>query len=216
VFLAAAVPARSGDRVLELGCGVGAAALCLAARLPGITVTGVEREAQAAALARRNATATGLPLEVVEADIGQLPPGLRGMGFDHVMMNPPYFTSGPLAGDAARAGARHEGTPLTVWIDTAIRRLRPGGRMTLIQAVDRVPEILRACDARLGSLTLRPLAPREGRPAGRVIVTGRKGGRAAFSLLPPFVLHAGPAHVADADSYTPRAQAILRDGAGFD
>jgi tRNA1(Val) A37 N6-methylase TrmN6 len=216
VFLAAAVPARAGDRVLELGCGVGAAGLCLVARVRGIILTGVEREPQAAALARRNAAATGLPFEVVEADIGQLPADLRTQAFDHVMLNPPYFTSGPPAGNAARAGARHEDTPLNAWIDTAVRRLRPGGQLTLIQAVDRVPDIFRACDTRLGSLTLRPLVPRDGRPAGRVIVTGRKGGRAAFALLPPFVLHSGPAHEADADSYPPRAQAILRDGAAFD
>jgi tRNA1(Val) A37 N6-methylase TrmN6 len=216
VFLAAAVPARAGDTVLELGCGVGAAALCLAARVPGITVTGVEREPQAAALASRNAKANGLSFEVVEADLVHLPAGLRNAIFDHVMMNPPYFTSGPPAGDAGRAGARHEETPLTVWIDTAVRRLRPGGQLTLMQAADRVPDILRACDARLGSLTLRPLAPRDGRPAGRVIVTARKGGRAPFTLLPPFVLHSGPAHGADAESYTSRAQAILRGGAPFD
>lgn len=216
VFLAAAVPARAGDAVLELGCGVGVAALCLAARVPGVAVTGVEREPQAAALARRNAAAAGLPFEVVEADLGRLPADLRHAAFDHVMMNPPYFTAGPQADDTGRAGARHEETPLATWIDTAVRRLRPGGQLTLVQAVDRVPDILRACDGRLGSLTLRPLAPRDGRPAGRVIVTARKGGRAAFALLPPFVLHSGPVHLSDAESYTPRAQAILRDGAAFD
>ena len=45
VFLAAACPAKSGDHVLELGCGVGAAALCLAARVAGLQILGVERQA---------------------------------------------------------------------------------------------------------------------------------------------------------------------------
>jgi len=31
VLLAAAIPARAGQRVLDLGCGAGAASLCLAA-----------------------------------------------------------------------------------------------------------------------------------------------------------------------------------------
>ena len=34
VFLAAAVPAKSGNKILELGVGTGAAALCLLARIP--------------------------------------------------------------------------------------------------------------------------------------------------------------------------------------
>ena len=42
VFLAAAVPAGPRDTVLDIGCGVGAAALCLAARVPGCRVTGID------------------------------------------------------------------------------------------------------------------------------------------------------------------------------
>ncbi|MBF0393554.1 MAG: methyltransferase, partial [Alphaproteobacteria bacterium] len=34
VFLAAAVPAGAGQRVLDAGCGAGAALLCLCARVP--------------------------------------------------------------------------------------------------------------------------------------------------------------------------------------
>ena len=42
VFLAAAVPAHTGDSVFEAGIGPGVAALCLLARSPGVEVTGVE------------------------------------------------------------------------------------------------------------------------------------------------------------------------------
>ena len=55
VLLAAAVPARPGERVLELGCGSGAAFLCLAARVPDLDIVAVEREPALAALARDNA-----------------------------------------------------------------------------------------------------------------------------------------------------------------
>lgn len=40
VLLAAACPARPGERVLDLGCGAGAAALCLATRVPGLELAG--------------------------------------------------------------------------------------------------------------------------------------------------------------------------------
>jgi tRNA1(Val) A37 N6-methylase TrmN6 len=215
VFLAAAVPAVAGDRVLELGCGAGVAALCLAARVPGLSVTGVERDPVAADLARRNAEANRLPLRVVEADLAALPTDLRAESFDHVMMNPPFFTEGTRSRCAPRAEARHEETALDVWLDCAVRRLVPGGQLTVMQSADRLPELLRGLDGRMGSLSLRPLTGREGRPAGRVILLARKGGRGAFVLHPPFVLHEGPAHDGDRESYTFAARAILRDGTGL-
>ena len=56
VLLAASIPARSGQSVLELGLGVGTAALCLSARVAGLSLTGVEIQSDYAALARENAS----------------------------------------------------------------------------------------------------------------------------------------------------------------
>src|SRR5512139_3877326 len=44
VLLAAAVPAGEGDIVLDVGCGTGAAALCLATRVEAAHVTGIEAD----------------------------------------------------------------------------------------------------------------------------------------------------------------------------
>ncbi len=60
VMLAAAVPAQAGESALELGAGSGAASLCLAARVPGVVVTGVEIDGALVSLARDNAAANGL------------------------------------------------------------------------------------------------------------------------------------------------------------
>ena len=54
VALAAAVVAGKRDRVLDAGCGSGGAMLCLAARLPMCSVTGLELDPELACLARRN------------------------------------------------------------------------------------------------------------------------------------------------------------------
>ena len=54
VLLAATVAARPGQRVLEAGTGAGAALLCLAARVPGIAATGIERDPALAEFARAN------------------------------------------------------------------------------------------------------------------------------------------------------------------
>ncbi len=215
VLLAAAVAARPGESVLDLGCGVGVAALCLATRVPGLGLAGVERQADYAALARQNAARNGVSLEVVEADLATLPADLRARSFDHVLTNPPYYprSAGTPARDPGREAARREETPLPLWLATATRRLRPGGTLTLIQSADRLPDTLAALPPALGSLVVLPLSPRLGRAANRFLLAGRKGGRAAFRLLSPFVLHDGMVHDGDRDLLMPAAQAILRNGA---
>ena len=217
VLLAASVPARAGETVLELGCGVGVASLCLGRRVAGLRLSGLELQPAYAALARRNAGANGLSFEVHEGDVAAMPLGLRSASFDHVIANPPYFgaASGTPARDAGRETAQREATPLADWIAAGRRRLKPGGWLTLIQAADRLPDILSAFDAGAGSVTVLPIAPRAGRPAGRVIVAARKGGRSPFRLLAPLVLHEGAAHLADGDDYSALARAVLRDGAGL-
>lgn len=217
VFLAAAAPARPGQRVLELGCGVGTASLCLARRVAGVTITGVEIQADYAALARRNAAENDLPFEVVEGDLSNLPADLKQRQFDHVIANPPYFRRDQslAAPDAGRERAMGEQTPLAVWVDVAARRLAHKGRLTMIQRADRVPEMLAACTGRLGSVEVQPLAPRVGRRAKLVLLRAVKGGRAPFALLPPVLLHEGAEHGEDAEDYTPAIAAVLRAGAAF-
>ena len=103
--------------------------------------------------------------------------------------------------------------PLSVWVQAAAQRLQPGGWLTLIAGADSLPDLLAALAPKLGSAAVLPLQPREGRAAPRILLRARKGGKAPFRLLPPLILHTGPAHDGDRESYTPQANAILRDGA---
>ena len=129
VLLAASVPATSGQSVLELGCGAGAAILCLAARVPGLQMCGVELQPPYAGLARRNAADNSITLEVATADLGALPTELKQRQFDHVIANPPYYRAGAHspAHDSGRSVALGEQTPLANWIDVATKRLAPRG-----------------------------------------------------------------------------------------
>lgn len=212
VLLAASVPAGPGERVLDLGCGAGAAVLCLGARVPGLVLTGVEIQRAYANLAARNGQGR---LEVFHADISDLPATLRQRQFDHVLANPPYFE--PRRRRAGRDGAREtaigEATPLAIWVSIAAQRLGPKGSAHFIHRAERLPDLLAAMSGRLGSIEVLPVTPREGRLADRVIVRARKNGRANFKLHPPLVMHEGSRHVKDGDSYTPRVAAVLREGA---
>ncbi|AHM03857.1 putative O-methyltransferase [Roseibacterium elongatum DSM 19469] len=212
VFLAAACPARAGQSVLELGCGVGVASLCLRARVPDVRIMGVERQAAYADLARRNG------LDVTLADLAALPAALRARSFDHVIANPPYFATGDgtAARDDGREAALREATPLSVWIGAARARLRPKGWLTMIQSADRLPDCLAALAGGFGAISILPLQSRMGRPARRILLRARKGGKAPFTLLAPLVLHAGVRHEKDGDDFAPVAASVLRDGAPID
>jgi tRNA1(Val) A37 N6-methylase TrmN6 len=181
-----------------------------------VVLAGVEVQPAYAALARQNAEVNGIGLEIFESDIATMPEGLRARTFDHVMMNPPYYRRDGRtpAVDAGRETALGEVLPLSTWVEAAVRRLKPGGRLTVIQRAERLADLIAAC-TRLGGLEVRPLAPRDGRAATLVILTGTKGGRGAFRLHAPTILHDGARHETDGESYRPEIRKVLRNGAAL-
>ncbi|WP_247881145.1 tRNA1(Val) (adenine(37)-N6)-methyltransferase [Skermanella sp. TT6] len=215
VLLAAATPAAAGDRVLDVGAGVGAATLCLAARVPGADVTGLELQPGLAALGAENVRANGLEdrVRILEGDLLAPPEELAHTAFDRVMTNPPFQEAGTHTPppDGSRALAHGEGAAdLAAWLDFCARRVKPRGTLTVIHRADRLDDLISLLRGRFGGITLVPLWPKAGRPARRIVVTARKGARSPARLMPGLVLH-------EADGgFTGAAQAILRDGAALD
>lgn len=216
VFLAAAVPAMPGERVLEAGTGVGVAGLCLLTRLPKLNVTAVEIDAGLCVLANANAARNGFvdQFAVIEADVtspakvlGEA--GLVREGYDHVIANPPFHADGDVraAPDAARAVAHVMGRGgFEDWVRFLTAMAAPKGRLTLIHRAECLGEILDLLQGRFGDVAVFPFFPKAGEPALRVIVQGRKGSRAGSRLLPGLVLH-GPDGAHSADS-----EVVLRGG----
>jgi tRNA1(Val) A37 N6-methylase TrmN6 len=214
VLLAAFVPVRPGDRVLDLGCGVGTAGLCLARRVPGLDLHGLELQPDYADLARRNAAENDLPLEVHEGDLRAMPSALRALAFDAVLLNPPYFKAdrASAAADPGRDRANREGAAeLSDWLDAGLRRLRPGGVLAIIHRTGRLPEILTGLAGRAGAVDVLPIAPRKERPAGRVLVRARKGRTAEMKLWPPLTAHEGSSHINGGGSSTIEMNKVLRN-----
>ncbi len=213
VLLAAAVNARPGERALDLGCGVGAAALCLMQRVTDLAVTGVDADPEALALAGTNARHNGRDRFIThELDVLAAPRALRALGpVDHVLTNPPFHPADATdaSPDPARARATVAGFALADWLGAAARALAPGGTLTMIHRADQVDVVLAALPAALRGVTVVPLWPRAGEPAKRIIVIARHGSRA------PLVLTAGlTLHRADG-GFTDAAEAVLRDGVGL-
>lgn len=217
VLLASAVPAKAGQSVLELGCGTGAALLCLAKRIPGLDLSAVEVQENYAELCRENAAANDITAIVHTADLRALPAAVRAQTFDHVIANPPYFdrAAGNPSKSADKDIAFGGDTDLADWIDVATRRLKPKGHFTLIIKAHRMMDVLTGIDDRLGSVVVTPICGRIGRDADRILVQARKGGRAAFRLAGAVALHTGQSHIKDGEDYRPEISDILRKGAPF-
>ena len=210
VFLAAITAATAGERVLDVGTGTGAAALCLAVRVPGAAVIGLEQRADACAFARRNAVLSGVAdrVEVVQGDLLTPPQALGRVGFDRVMMNPPYLKAGAASRppDDWKAAANMEGAAgLADWVRFADRMLRPRGTLTMVHRADRIEDILQAFRGRFGSLVLVPLWPKPGVEAKRLLLIARKGGRAPARLTAGITVHNAEG------GYSPAAERVLRD-----
>lgn len=214
VLLAAAVDPAGGRQVLELGCGTGAASLCLLRRCPELRVTGLELDPESAALARRSAALNGLEdrFQVLEGDLLAPPPELAGRAFDQAICNPPYnrAASATASPKAALAGAHSESAAvLDDWIAAARRSLKPKGRLTLIHRADRLGEILALLQGWAGEILVFPLWPGENKPAKRVLLRARAGVGTPMKLLAGLTLHGADG------GFTPQAETILRQGAAL-
>ena len=219
VLLAAAVPASGGERALDVGCGVGAGALCLASRVEGLRVTGLEVERSLAQLAAENAALNGLEerLDVLLGDFERPPPKLAPKSFDHVFANPPFYEEKAHRPPASRARAQAtvEGAAgLDAWLEFCARMVRPGGSITVIHRPERLSQILgRLGQERAGAVIVYPLwshnpfgGARTRKTAKRIIVqaTAEHGG--PLLLAGGMILH-------DADgTYSHAADSVLRSG----
>jgi tRNA1(Val) A37 N6-methylase TrmN6 len=214
VLLAAAVPAQATDHVLDLGSGVGAASLCLAARVPGCRIVGLERDSALARLAQDNIARNNraAQLSVIEGDLLRPPPSLVPGSFTQVMANPPFLEASRAAvsPQARKAAASVESeAALADWIACALTMVRDKGGLTLIHRADRLGDLLAALAGRAGGVIVFPLWPGEGKPAKRVLLHARKGSAAPLTLAAGLVLHRADGRNSES------AEAILRHGAAL-
>lgn len=209
VFVAAACPAGAGDRVLDMGCGVGGASFCLLRRVADIHVTGVELHPDYAALAAENIGLNGMAgrMDVINSDIRAYAPDGP---FDHVICNPPYleagtYTPSPDEAKAVALGHADEAMDVASWVDLGFRHVRSRGTLTMIHRADAADRIVQALGRRFGAITIIPLWPRAGDAARRVVIRATKDSRSPGAIHPGITLHEDGEH-----TYTAAADDILR------
>ncbi len=192
-LLAAAVTARAGDRIIEAGCGAGAVLTQIAARCPGVGLTGLERDPVAADLARQNTVLNAID-DRTTILTGDVTGGFRALGlplFDWAVSNPPFFddetalrTPGP-----GKRGAWIADDGLAAWTGFLTDGVREGGRIVMIHRADRLADMLGLLGGKCGSFAIRPIHTFADEPAKRVLVQAIRTGKAPLRLLPPLILH---------------------------
>jgi tRNA1(Val) A37 N6-methylase TrmN6 len=218
ILLAAATGAQAGERVVDLGAGIGGAGLALAARVAGVHVTLVEIDEALSGLAAENIRLNRFEerARAVHADAenvaGLAAAGLAPGSFDRVLMNPPFndATRQKVSPDPRRRLA-HVAAPglLARWTATAASLLKPQGTLTLIWRADGLAEVREALAGSFGGLAVMPVLPREGADAIRVLVRAVRGGKGPEIAYPALALN-------DVQSKpTVAAEAVLRGGAAL-
>lgn len=210
VFLASACPARDGDRILDMGCGVGGASFCVLWRLPKSHVTGVDIQKDHVDLAHQNIALNNCEgfARFVCSDIRAFRDEAR---FDHVVCNPPYleaetYTPSSSAQRATALGHHGSDVVLQDWIDAGFHNLKSGGSLTMIHRADYTDKIIQGLGKKFGAIEIIPLWPKLGQEAKRVII------RAIKDRKTPCRLHSGIILHENTGEYTKEADAILREG----
>ena len=199
ILLAAATPAEPGERAVDLGAGVGAAGLALAARVADVAVSLVEIDAALAALAAENARRNGFAGRVSVATLDVAAPerdfaraGLAAGSADHVLMNPPFrdAAQGTPSPDPSRRLAHVGGdAALPVWVGAAARLLHGDGTLTLIHRADALAHVLAALEPAFGAVDIQPIHPKPDAAAIRIVVRAVRGSRAPLTLRSGLVLN---------------------------
>ena len=191
VLVAASVAAESGQKILELGCGNGVALCCLLYRIGGLEVYGIEIDKRASDICRKNIILNKFEATIFNSDIVTSIRELKSVSFDHVFMNPPYFKRNSVKKSPipSSSQAKVEAVPLSEWLSVAKKRCKPKGKITIIQRVERLPEIIKCLNGNFGKITVQPISSFKNTSPKTVIVQATKSSSAAFKLLSPKIVH---------------------------
>ena len=215
ILLAASVNISEGQKVLDLGCGVGTASFAIAYRVKDVELYGIEIQKVFADLANLNSDENGIELKLECSSITKLSANITSKSFDHVIANPPYFDrkTSVRSINLAKEKSFGDTCPLSDWLKVAAKRAKPKGFVHFIVRSDRLLEMFSNMPNSLGSLVITPIFSRKNENAKLSILHAKKNGRAGFIISPPIILH--PLKSDSREKYVPKVDQVLRNGASL-
>ena len=215
ILLAATVNVSAGQKVLDLGCGVGTASFAIGYRVKNVELYGIEIQKVFADLADLNSKENGIEFQVECTNISNLSSNITSKNFDHVIANPPYFDrkSSVRGINVSKEKSFGDTRPISEWLKVAAKRAKPKGFVHFIVRSDRLMEIFTNMPNSLGSLVITPVISRKNENAKLTILHAKKNGRAGFIISSPIVLH--PLKSDSREKYVPEVDKVLRNGASL-
>lgn len=218
VLLAASIPAKSGQTTLEAGLGSAVVSLCVATRVSGLKMKGVEIQRELITLARQNANNNGFSddLKIIEGDVTASGKHWQDMelvqdSFDHTFANPPFYNEAdgrhPRDSTKTKAHMYRHANELERWVRFLIAHTKPRGTITLIHKPSETLALLKHLEKATGDICLFPVFPKPNMPASRIIIQGTKSKKGPMRIEPGLVMHEKDG------SFSQKASAILRSGA---
>ena len=201
LLLAASMREDACGVLADLGAGVGVAGFAALNLNPNLQLLSVELNEAMHELAHQSLDLTSnthirdrihlLQADVMKTGFERVEQGLDNNCADHVIMNPPYNTTGMRAPEnAIRAEAYVMGDGgLDAWFRTAAAILKPGGSFCVIYRTENLASVLACSQGRFGGLEVLPIHSKPGEAAKRVLVRGIRGSRAPLTITPGLVVH---------------------------
>lgn len=192
ILLAASINPAPGEQVLDVGAGVGGAALTVAVRCPNVIVHGIELLRENVSLATENIKLNNMQgrVEILCGSLSMPPPRLAPGIYQHVITNPPYYDSGHVSETEQKKTANHlQESTFEDWLKFCLMMTKSGGFFTLIYPADQIHKILGPLSEKMGNIVIYPIWPQKNKPAKRVIISGQKGAKTPSKILPGLVLH---------------------------
>ena len=205
ILLSAFVNVKPNQKILDVGCGVGAISLILKKREESLNITAVDLDVKMCELCKKNAELNNIDINVVNCGIENInsDADIRKEHFDQVITNPPFFKRTSSRISKTKQLANFETIELSNWIAFCIKRLKNGGTFSIIHSASRLGDILQAALTYLGDIEIIPVYSKREADAKRVIVTGKKGRKSDMKISQGIIVHN------DDGSYTDIMKKIL-------